>query len=74
MEGQNEQQTKVTDEMFKEQILHKLNELRKENFLCDTTVRVEGQDFPAHKNVLSATSEVRFDGSHFLVSFVTNKC
>ena len=57
MEGQNEQQTKVTDEMFKEQILHKLNELRKENFLCDTTVRVEGQDFPAHKNVLSATSD-----------------
>ena len=58
MEGQNEQQTKVTDEIFKEQILHKLDELRKANFLCDTTVRVEGQDFPAHKNVLSLQGSV----------------
>ena len=48
---------KVTDEKFKDQLLHKLDELRKTNNLCDITLRVEGQDFPAHRCVLSAASD-----------------
>ena len=34
-----------------------LNELRKSNLLCDTIVRAEGTDFPAHRCVLSAGSQ-----------------
>jgi len=41
---------------FKDDLLHKLNELRETNILCDTTIRTQGQDFPAHKCVLSAAS------------------
>jgi len=43
-------------EDFKDELLHKLNELRETNILCDTTIRAQGQDFPAHKCVLSAAS------------------
>ena len=60
LERRNEQQTTVSDGRFKEQLLYKLDELRKANFLCDTIVRVEREDFPAHKNVknvLCATSD-----------------
>lgn len=41
---------------FKDELLHKLNELRERNILCDTTIRAQGRDFPAHKCVLSAAS------------------
>ena len=41
---------------FKDELLHKLNEFRETNILCDTTIRAQGQDFPAHKCVLSAAS------------------
>ena len=57
MEDQDEQQTKVIDEKFKDELLHKLDDLRKSNFLCDTTIRAEGQDFSAHRLVLSAASD-----------------
>ena len=43
-------------EDFKDELLHKLNELRETNILCDTTIRAHGQDFPAHRCVLSAAS------------------
>ena len=43
-------------EDFKDELLDKLNELRETNVLCDTTIRTEGQDFAAHKCVLSAAS------------------
>ena len=43
-------------EDFKDELLDKLNELRETNVLCDTTIRAEGQDFAAHKCVLSAAS------------------
>ena len=55
MEEQDEQQTQVID--FKAELLHRLSELRKANFLCDVTVRAEGQDFPAHRLALSAASD-----------------
>ena len=41
---------------FREELLHKLNELRESNSLCDTTIRAGGKDFPAHRCVLSAAS------------------
>ncbi len=50
------EETLVTDEGFKEEILSKLNQLRKEGILCDVTLRIEGQDFAAHRCVLSAAS------------------
>ena len=43
-------------EDFKDELLHKLDELRETNILCDTAIRAEGQEFPAHKCVLSAAS------------------
>ena len=48
---------KVTDDKYKDQLLHTLNEHRKANILCDTTLRAEGQDFAAHRCVLSAASD-----------------
>ena len=45
-----------TYEDFKDELLQKLNELRETNILCDTIIRAQGQDFPAHKCVLSASS------------------
>ena len=46
----------VNYEDFKDELLHKLNEFRETNILCDTTIRAQGQDFPAHRCVLSAAS------------------
>ena len=43
-------------ENFKDELLQKLNELRETNVLCDTTIRAQGRDFPAHRCVLSAGS------------------
>ena len=55
-EAQNGQKHGKIDDDFKEELLHKLNELRETNILCDTTIRAQGQDFPAHRCVLSAAS------------------
>uniref|UniRef100_A0AC11C3S9 Kelch like family member 12 n=1 Tax=Ovis aries TaxID=9940 RepID=A0AC11C3S9_SHEEP len=38
-------------------ILNSMNSLRKSNTLCDVTLRVEQQDFPAHRIVLAACSD-----------------
>lgn len=46
----------VCDKEFKEALLSELNKLRKESILCDVALRIEGQDFPAHRCVLSAVS------------------
>ena len=57
MNENEEPQTQVTDEKFKDGILHRLNELKKANIRCDTILRVEGQMFPAHSHVLYAASD-----------------
>ena len=41
---------------MEDELLHQPNELRETSILCDTTIRAEGQDFAAHKCVLSAAS------------------
>ena len=51
-----EEEREMIYEDFKDELLHKLNELRETNTLCDTTIRAQGQDFTAHKCVLSAAS------------------
>ena len=56
MDEQREKEREIISEDFKDELLHKLNELRETNILCDTTIRAQGQDFPAHKCVLSAAS------------------
>ena len=52
----NGQENQVLDQVFKEELTQKLDEFRKSDLLCDVTVRAEGQDFPAHRCVLSAGS------------------
>ena len=47
---------KIVNDDFREELLHELNELRESNSLCDTTIRAQGKDFPAHRCVLSAAS------------------
>ena len=49
-----EEEREMIYEDFKDELFHKLNELRETNTLCDTTIRAQGQDFAAHKCVLSA--------------------
>ena len=51
-----EEEPEIIYENFKDELLHKLNELRETNILCDTTIRAQGQDFHGHKCVLSAAS------------------
>ena len=51
-----EEEREMIYEDFKDELFHKLNELRQTNTLCDTTIRAQGQDFAAHKCVLSAAS------------------
>ena len=51
-----EEEPEIIFEDFKDELLHKLNELRETNILCDATIRAQGEDFPAHKCVLSAVS------------------
>lgn len=52
----NGEENRVIDEDFKQELIQKLDELRRSNILCDTTLRADGQDFTAHRCVLSAAS------------------
>ena len=56
LEEENKTEHGVVFKDFKDELLHGLNELRVTNILCDTTIRAQEQDFPAHKCVLSAAS------------------
>ena len=49
-----------------EQVLMNLNEQRKDGFLCNVTLKVEGRTFQAHKNILAAASP------YFRVMFGSN--
>ena len=61
----------VFNQDFKEKLLFKLNELRKDKVLCDVTLRIEGKDFAAHRCVLSAASP--YFRSLFTSGFKENK-
>lgn len=55
--AQSNRETQVLDELFQKELIEKLDELRKSNLLCDITLRADGQDFAAHRSVLSAGSQ-----------------
>ena len=47
---------RLLDKNFQNDLLQNLNKLRKSNILCDTTIRADGDDFVAHRCVLTAAS------------------
>lgn len=49
--AQSNRETQVLDEVFRKELIEKLDELRKSNLLCDTTLRADGQEFAAHRSV-----------------------
>lgn len=51
-----ENQARIADHQFKDEVFRSLNDLRNSKLLCDTTIRAEGKEFPAHRCVLSAGS------------------
>lgn len=51
-----ENPTRIADHQFKDEVFRSLNDLRNSKLLCDTTIRAEGKEFPAHRCVLSAGS------------------
>ena len=60
----NQRQSKIKEQCYKE--LLKLQEQRENELFCDVTLEVENQKFPAHKNVLAASSD------YFLTMFTTD--
>ena len=60
---QNAEEKVLCDKAFTEELVDKLNELRKDNTLCDVTLQIEGQNFSAHRCVLSAATRTSV---HFL--------
>ena len=51
-----ENQTRIADHQFKDEVFRSLNDLRNSKLLCDTIIRAETKEFPAHRCVLSAGS------------------
>ena len=70
-EIQNAVEKVLCDKAFTEELVDKLNELRKDNTLCDVTLQIEGQNFSAHRCVLLAASP--YFRSLFTSGFKENK-
>ena len=68
---QSAEEEVVCDKAFTEELLEKLNEFRKDNTFCDVTLQIEGQNFSAHRCVLSAASP--YFRSLFTSGFKENK-
>ena len=68
---QNAEEEVVCDKAFTEELLDKLNEFRKDNTFCDVILQIEGQNFSAHRCVLSAASP--YFRSLFTSGFKENK-
>ena len=68
---ENAEEKVLCDKAFTEELVDKLNELRKDNNLCDVTLQIEGQNFSAHRCVLSAASQ--YFRSLFTSGFKENK-
>lgn len=49
-----------TDEKYSKQILRSLDHLRREGIMCDVIIKAADQEFPAHRNILSASSDYFF--------------
>ena len=46
----------LVDEAFRNELIRNLNEFRESTFICDTTTKAEGKEFPVHRCVLAASS------------------
>lgn len=57
---------KFCDERYSKEILKRLNKLRENQVMCDVVIRIDNQEFPAHRNILSASSD------YFLAMFNGN--
>lgn len=49
-----------TDEKYSKQILRSLDHLRREGIMCDVVIKAADQEFSAHRNILSASSDYFF--------------
>ena len=57
---------KFCDERYSKEILKRLNKLRENQVMCDVIIKIDNQEFPAHRNILSASSD------YFLAMFNGN--
>lgn len=49
-----------SDENYSKEIIKRLDRLRKNGIMCDVTIKVNGHEFRAHRNILSASSDYFF--------------
>lgn len=57
---------KFFDERYSKEILKRLNKLRESQVMCDVVIKIGNHEFPAHRNILSASSD------YFLAMFNGN--
>ena len=55
-----DESTTFTDEKYSKQILRSLDHLRREGIMCDVIIKAGDQEFSAHRNILSASSDYFF--------------
>ena len=46
----------IREASYQGNLYKRMDEFRRQGILCDTVLHVDGQDFPAHKNILAASS------------------
>lgn len=49
-----------SDEKYSKDVLKRLSGLQKQGIMCDVRITMEGEEFQAHKNILSASSDYFF--------------
>lgn len=52
----NMKDTNIGEASYHGNLYKKMDEFRRQGILCDTILQVDGQEFPAHKNILAASS------------------
>lgn len=49
-----------SDEKYSKDVLKRLSGLQKQGIMCDVTIKIDDQEFNAHRNILSASSDYFF--------------
>ena len=49
-----------SDEKYSKEVMLRLDRLRNDGNMCDVVLKVNGHDFPVHRNILSASSDYFF--------------
>lgn len=52
----NDRNIDLGEATYQGNLYRKMDEFRRQGILCDTVLHVDGQEFPAHKNILAASS------------------